>query len=136
MHILEESVLSILRDYTLWVTTDFLPCLIPIIPRLMKHFSRYYHPMFDPDLLSSFFISLTVLDLPLMPPILVTVTFRDKIKSICITFKTLLRLWLKGLYRWDFHHYLTLLISQENKQKPRGRYGLLTLDMLKIRSML
>lgn len=39
---------------------------------------------------------------------------------------------LKDLDRWDFHHYLTLLISQESKQKPRGRFGLLTLDMLEI----
>lgn len=43
------------------------------------------------------------------------IIFRDKIKSLCIIFNAILRLSLKDLYRWDFHHYLTLLISQENK---------------------
>lgn len=59
------------------------------------------------------------------------ITSRDAIRLL---FTSLMLSWdlLKDLDRWDFHHYLTLLISQESKQKPRGRFGLLTLDMLEI----
>ena len=76
------------------------------------------------------FLSLDGLDPHLLPQILVTLLHPEMKLGYSLYLLVLFWDLLKDLYRWDFHHYLTLLISQESKQKPRGRFGLLTLDML------